>query len=249
MSLESLYDGVMGPRWGWEAAVAAGKVSGWGPLNKFGYNQATGETEEDIASAGGSLAWQAAAAAHDIKSSDAADTNDSGTGARTVQVWGLDANYDEQTEIVELDGTTDVATASTYIRLFRMKVLTAGSGATAAGTITADVSATVHATITIGDNQTNQVGWTVPNGKTAYITRLHLYSGVALAQCTFRLLARPLGGVWASKFSAKVTAGSSSPDLAGLWQFPEKTDLRIAGTSASGNIATSAAMLGVFGPE
>ena len=45
-----------------------------------------------------------------------------GTGARTVLIEGLDENYDIQSETVTMDGTTNVVTTNTYIRLFRMTV-------------------------------------------------------------------------------------------------------------------------------
>jgi len=231
-------------------SVASGHLAadGWGKLDKFGYNASVGTTEEDISVAGAVLAWEAAAAVHDIKSSDVNDTA-AGTGARTVQVWGLDGSYDEQTEVVSLDGTTDVPTVGEYIRLQRMAVLTAGSGGTAAGTITADVAATVHATIAIGDNQTQQCGWTVPNGAVLFLRRLLVTSSEPTKEATFRLLARPFGGVWQVKTVVLVVADSHTIDFGGLWTFPEKTDIRVACAADAATLQASAALLGVYGPE
>lgn len=40
MGLESIYDGVLGPRWELAMSAAAGDLAGWGALNKFGANAA-----------------------------------------------------------------------------------------------------------------------------------------------------------------------------------------------------------------
>ena len=109
---------------------------------------------------------------HDIVSTLAIDTNSAGIGARTVEIQGLDTNWDLQTETVNMNGTTNVATANSYRRIFRMKVVTAGTLGINAGkiTATAQTDATVTAVIQVGNNQTLMAIYTVPNGKTAYIT-------------------------------------------------------------------------------
>lgn len=110
---------------------------------------------------------------HDIVSTDANDDGSpAGTGAHTVEVQGLDTNWNPQTETVTLNGTTNVATANTYLRIFRMKVMACGSGGGNAGiiTATAQTDATVTAAIQAGNNQTLMAIYTVPNNMTAYIT-------------------------------------------------------------------------------
>lgn len=75
------------------------------------------------------------AVAMELVSSSANDTA-AGTGARTVQVIGLDGSYVPFTETVTLNGTTPVALANTSaIAINALKVLTAGSGGINAGTI------------------------------------------------------------------------------------------------------------------
>src|SRR5690348_8113527 len=78
-----------------------------------------------------------AARLHNIASSSANDTNTAGTGARQVTIQGLGAGGVVQTEVVSLNGLSNVPTANTYIMINLMYVSSVGSGGSNAGTITA----------------------------------------------------------------------------------------------------------------
>ena len=174
-------------------AVANGDVPTAQHINKFGHNDDV-DAAEDVWSRGGDWVAPTAARTHQIKSTDVDDTNTAGTGARTLRIWGLDASFLEQTEDLNLNGTTNVPTASTYTRIFRMKALTAGSTGTNEGTITAtaDTDATVTAEIDIGAGITHMAIWTVPDAQTFYITdafaSLNRQGATAGAQVEFELL-------------------------------------------------------------
>ena len=92
----------------YELQVAKGQIVGASSVNKFGANSNVGTTEETIWTNGGNITWPAAAFTAYIVSSDAADTS-AGTGARTVTVSGLDADYKDKTVSVTLNGTSTVA--------------------------------------------------------------------------------------------------------------------------------------------
>jgi len=77
-----------------------------------------------------------------VLSSSVLDTS-AGTGARTINVMGLDANYVLQSEIVTLNGVTPVNTVNTFIRVHSASIQTAGSGGVNAGTITVRQTTTV----------------------------------------------------------------------------------------------------------
>ena len=123
--------------------IAAGNVPGYSTMQKFGHNDDidTGTVPETIWTQGGLWVPPTAARTHQITSTDVADDyntpSSGGTGARTLRIWGLDANFVEQTEDINLNGTANVATANTYTRIFRMMVLTAGSNKKNVGDITA----------------------------------------------------------------------------------------------------------------
>lgn len=82
----------------------------------------------------GTYAQITSAVAMEVVSNSANDTA-AGTGARTVVVQYLDANYAVVNETVTLNGTTPVALSSTAISVNSAYVATAGSGLKNAGAI------------------------------------------------------------------------------------------------------------------
>ncbi len=153
--------------------IAAGLLPGYVGVNKFGRNpDVDTAAAEDVWDGGGIWVAPTAARIHDIVSTS---TDDDGvnapgsTGAQTIRVFGLTSwSTAEVSEDITLDGTTNVATANSYVIIHRMQVLTAGSGRTNAGdiTATAQTDATVTAQITGGEGQTLMAIYGVPSGKT-----------------------------------------------------------------------------------
>lgn len=236
------------------AEVALGNVHGYSSINKFGHNPAAGTSAEDVWAAGGTYAfYPTTAQAMEVVSTsveddpEKADTNP-GTGAWTVQVYGLDSDWVEQTETVTLNGTGVVALANTYIRMYRAIVLTAGTGETNAGNIIVRIASAgaTGAYIAAGDGQTQQAIYTVPAGKQALFTKGY----VAMTDddkngtiCTFQWKARPNNGAtgaWQTKGQASlINIGSSG------WQYeygipagplPAKTDIRIEMSSSEAEV-------------
>lgn len=161
--------------------VANGEITGLSLNQAFGCNPNVGTTFSVI-SADGVYRMPETAQALEIVSSDANDTS-AGTGARTVLILGLDANFDQQVETVTMNGTTPVALANTYIRLTRAVV-------SSSGTYTQDTTGAHAGVITIretgaGDTwasiqndgyptgNTSMAAFTVPNGFTAQIYGAH----------------------------------------------------------------------------
>jgi hypothetical protein len=95
------------------------------------------------------------------------DGNPVGAGAHVVQVFGLDANWALQDELVTLEGASAASTANDYLRIFRMRVTQAATGATNVGIISATGadSSNVIARILAGQGQTQMAIYTVPAGK------------------------------------------------------------------------------------
>ena len=119
--------------------------------------------------------------------------NPTSTGASILHIYGLDANMEEQEEFVVLNGTNNVATANTYYRINRMHIDGAASRTvTNVGDIsaTAQTDATITAQINAGNGQTGTTVYTVPKGKTAFITNVYanLVRGKsAVASMTLRI--------------------------------------------------------------
>jgi hypothetical protein len=213
---------------------------------KFGYNDVVGSTEETVWSQGGIYSYPASATVMTVSSSSANDTA-AGTGARTVQVYGLDANYNEIDELITLNGQTAVSTTKSYLRAFRMIVQSAGSGGVNAGiiymgtgTVTAGVPANKYALVDgFGDNQTMMLVYTIPAGFTAYMTQNNIstaFGGNTKATLNCRLVARPFGQVFQSKERITIVDGTHSQIYTYPLVFTEKTDLEYRAKSSSGAV-------------
>jgi hypothetical protein len=183
--------------------IALGLLTGKTNLNKFGYNGAVGAVEEPVWDGSAAYTWQTSAQALEILSSDDEDASGGvggDTGAQTVQIYGLDSNWDEQNETITLKGQTAVDLNNTYIRVSRMIVRSAGSAGKNLGTLTLrlDGGGVTQAIIAIGRNQTLMAMWTVPNGKTFYLTEF--FGSVSVNKTTeFILKVRPLNEVFQTK--------------------------------------------------
>jgi hypothetical protein len=238
-----------------ELQVARGQVDGHKALFKFGINGDVGTSVETVWAQGGIYVYPASATVMKISSSSADDAA-AGTGARTISIAGLDANYNEISETVILDGQTAVNTVNSYLRISRMFVVTAGSGATAAGTIyagtgtvTSGVPATVYGMIALGANQTQMAFWTVPAGYTLYLTGLFYTSAntTANAWTNFQLIQRPLGGVFRQQSSSRVPGnGDFVIDLHTPIAFAEKTDIEVRAVASTSPSNVSAEFEGIY---
>jgi len=153
--------------------IAAGVIPGTAYRLGLGNNPSidTNSTPEDVWSGGGLYPWMAAASSLEIVSDSAADAA-AGTGMRTVQIQGLDANYVELNQTVTLNGTTPVAVPQQLLRINRCLIQTAGSGGTNAGTVVVRVAGggTTYAHIPVGFGSTRSSNFTTPAGKTLFIT-------------------------------------------------------------------------------
>jgi len=188
------------------------------------------------------------AIAMEIVSDNVQDINTSGTGAWQVKVYGLGAGYIEQSETVDLNGTTAVDLASTYLRINHLVVVATGSGGFTAGTITlrADGAGTAYSNIVAGDNLSRQGLFTVPADKTALI--LSWAGGVIGKESEIQLLANhdPMStnGMQDAfvEHDARISKDTSQFVRYVLpIKIPEKTDIKIRGqvTSGTAGIATT----------
>ena len=107
----------------------------------------------------------------DVVSADAAD-DDGSTGATAVRVTYLDDNFNQYTQDVTMNGTTEVEMTEQNISFIqKAEVISSGTGLAAAGAITiADVTGGgVHALIDAGSKESGNCTWKVPAGHTGYV--------------------------------------------------------------------------------
>ena len=253
--------GADGVNMGFQEAAALGLINGVSNIKKFG-TVLFGSTGEEY------TVWAAAENGFEIKpyptaaisvdvSSESANDTLAGTGARKVTIYGLDANYVDVSETVELAGQTRVSTTQTFLRIFRANVTEVGSGGMNEGNIwvyddteTSVISgvpqtdALKEGLILAGAGQTQKAFYTVPAG---YVYLLHDAEGIlttskanASIRITMQMRLYNENSTnnyesWRDVALGGLDAnGSSMATLKSdvLQYFPEKTDIRILAESS-----------------
>jgi len=238
--------------------VVKGNVSGHSAVLIRGHNpnQSAASGFVDIAEFG-SITYLAAAETMNIASTSAADAA-AGTGARTVLVQGVDNTGAALEEVVAMNGTTNVLTVGSYLRVNSIVALTAGSGGFNAGNITATASAagTVQDEMDAGEGVSQSSHYTVPLGKTLNLLRIELnaarISGGGTPELEFQLLARPGGdgAAWQQLFD-KTLDTSVVDELDVELAFPEatpiaRTDLRLRSDTDTNNTECRIRLYGIL---
>ena len=154
--------------------IARTQIMGHSNVNIFGYNAAQTTTQRAVwENAGTDYVFPVSAQVMNLVSTNAADT-------ASILITGLDANRNNQTETLILNGTTVVPTVKSYLRINNISV-TAGSATNPAGTITLKNTAGTPNTITYaqinaGVGQSQMSIYSVPNGYIFYLTRIDAFS-------------------------------------------------------------------------
>ena len=220
---------------------AALGLNGLSAINKFGYVDGVTATEETIWSEGGIYVYPSTAVAMTASSDN---TNDAlaGTGAKRIEVQGLDANWDEVTAIVEMDGQNGVTITPNLIRVNRVRVLddqnALGNIYVGVGAIATGKPATVYSKVDVGENQTLQTVYSVARRKKALLYLLGA-SSAKNEEITVSLKARAFGGVFQTK--GKIDIYQDAPSR--LYPAPrvadEKTDIemRAIGTAVAAKVS------------
>jgi len=166
--------------------VSRGKIAGISGVNKFGRstdvdNGVKTDIWDRANAADAQPIWVAPTSAviHNIVSSSASDDGSPpGTGARTIEVFGLtDFDTKEVSETITLNGITNVPTVNSYVVIHRMEVLTKGATNVNVGTITATGVGggnPITAQINIGEGQTLMAIYAIPSVQIAFMTNFYL---------------------------------------------------------------------------
>ena len=153
--------------------LAMGEIDGTIPVIIFGVNESSqSNVQEDM--------WQGDETNYTYPSTAdithiSQETDEVGMRGANIQVRGLDVNWAEVTQTAVLDGTdttTIVALGTPLIRIFKMSVFSNFQATerimahNAGNTITYDV-------IAAGTNESQLTMYTIPAGKTGYMTSYH----------------------------------------------------------------------------
>jgi hypothetical protein len=226
-----------------ELQVARGQITGHRSVVVFGYNPDVDQTRVTVWPHTGVIPFPAAALQMKVSSSSTDDTA-AGTGARTVYLEGLDANHREISEIVTLNGQTEVLTTQSFLHINDAYVASAGSGNSAAGdiyfgtgTVTAGVPATVYDLIKFDYNRRITGSYTIPAGYTAYLVQGLFSAGQAggSSQVVGRLLR--IGGDNIRRAVAITTVNNGVADYTFEYpvSIPEKVTVEAVASGSSNN--------------
>ena len=231
-----------------ELQVARGQIAWHYPLFKFGNNPTVGDSLETIWSEGGLYSYLTSATVLAPVPAEVSFVEELET-LRTVQLYGLDGDYNEINEIVTLNGQTEVNTTQLFLRINRLIVRSAGSGGVNAGviyagtgTVTTGVPANIYASINgvTGSNQSLMALWTVPANYTGYMLQYDVSNGTTSntpAVCKLILSVRPFGEVFQSKDVKSLTTGMHIEENFAIPQkFTEKSDIEVRAISSSGSV-------------
>ena len=223
--------------------VARGLVTGHNIITRNGFNPDVSQnTETSIWVEGGIYphgTWTTAQKLYVISTS-AADTGQS------ILIEGLDSNYNLQSETVTTSGTTAIATQYNYIRIHTARVTSASNNSANAGEITFRLTSgtgTVVAHIRAGFGITKLSQYTVPAGKTAYVTygsTTQFRGGSGNIGGQIRMMVRPYGGAFQLVYIAEVVNGQYRDEFTAPLVIPAKADIDIRCVADANNTAFGA---------
>jgi hypothetical protein len=249
MATQNFYASGLNPDPGF-LAICRGLLEGFKPIIRNGVNpDIDSGAAESIWDQGGLYVFPPSATVMQVSSTSANDTS-AGTGARTVLVSGLDADYLPITETVTLSGQTQVATVAQFLRIHGIVTATAGSLGQNAGDVYVGTGAAVggvppavYSRARPGWNASQQIQYTVPAGNTAYIVNTFTSAtGSALNQSTLISLRRRFFDSGLFVRSGSVVAGGQAVDSTGnlYTRVPEKTDIDAVCETTDNNVIVAA---------
>jgi len=230
--------------------IANGDVDGYAAIHKFGRNPNVGNAPETVWMHGGKYQYLAVDSPSTLYAYSA-DSEDSasGDGARTITILGLDNNFNEIEETVTVGGA---ATTLEFLRVYRAFVATAGvtttnegnvlisTGAGGTGTVLADIG-TIGSGTTFGLGQTQLSLYTIPAGKTGYLTTWNVGCAPMNNKATVLLNSRELDGdtPFRTKDIVDLVGGYHTQNYSTPLRFPEKTDIEVVAAADTSTIISS----------
>ncbi len=189
--------------------IAAGAEGSWSGIIKYGRNADVDQADdpETIWALGGIfpgqhstfVLWPDDSTVSIISSSSDDDT--SGTGGKSITIYGVDSLFARISERISLGGTDAVELANAYRMIYRAVVDTAGSGLTNAGNlyIASEVGNQPDTLMVIlaGDAQSMTTVFPIAAGETGFLYSWGVSNITASADITAELMIfNVLGNVW-----------------------------------------------------
>lgn len=179
----------------YEVDVAEGNITNHSAFFRIGYVSAMANTSADMWALGATVPTvpfpASSGAGFAVVSASTLDSS-AGTGIRTVTVDYLDLNWAEQTTTVTLSTAAGGSTAGATdaIRINSIRANTAGTLGKAAGAVSVcatSASTQIYRQISAGETRGRTAMFTVPSGKTLYLTDINGGVGAGAAGSWARL--------------------------------------------------------------
>ena len=173
------------------------------------------------------------------------------TGAQVWKVDYLDANYNPYTEIGVFDGNATVATVGTMWRINSFRVIATGTGNKPVGNLTLDnAGGIVYSYITLGFTRARNTIYTVPAGKTLFIsswTAGYAYAQNSTHYCRIYTKANVepstgfnTGSLFFPYTEIVMSNNSLTREFELPMKLPAKTDIKVSALADFAGIVTSA---------
>jgi len=227
-------------------SVARGDTANWKMVNKYGRNHDvdTNSVPEDIWGNGG--IWQPLPSPQKVTVVSTRELDSaSGPGARSVKIIGLNALWQEQIELLPLDGLTHVTSVNEFIRIHQVSVNTCGSLGANVGVITVlgSVNISMQSFIDANYGESASSFYTIPEGVTGFMTNLwvSMNQSTASANATVGLFVRVKADLSDSPlnlkhvYHASSCCGIAKRDFKPYLVISEKTDIILKALGVSNN--------------
>ena len=229
--------------------IAAGQLAGYSSVEKFGRNPNVATNIETVWEHGGIYEYLTTASQIFIYSASS-DDGVGQIGAIKVTVQGLDENYNIISEELTVNGA---GSTLTFFRVYRAFITDAGSSgynkghliistqSSGAGIVLADIGGDGTGANFVGYGQTMLALYTVPAGKTAYVTQWTIGNGNYNSSCSAFLRSRvPFNGfVMTTSDTMAVSGGFHVKNYSIPLKFVEKSDIEIQAFNGGGTIVSS----------
>ena len=206
--------------------IARGLVRGAVPISKFGYNPAIPNNGLETVWDGSNVYTYSSTPAVATVTSDDADDN-----GGTVEVEGLDTNYNQVTETLTIGGAPG---SILFRRVFRATLLTANTGTVNIGAVTVTVNSIAVAIISEARGQTLMAIYTIPAGYTGYLLQLDTGCKKDLEhEISLVVRSEVAGSAWQTKSFLTTRGGFTEKEFKLPVSIPEKYDVEVQARSSA----------------
>ena len=218
--------------------VARSQIYGHQQVNIFGYQSAVGNTKIPVWENATVYTYITNASTLTLVSTSASDDT-----VAKVLISGLDSNFNQISETLQMNGVTGVTTLNSYYRVNSLVLISAGTGQTTnVGVITLKQSSNVIAQINAGIGKSQSTVYTVPAGYSFYLdlaevnssnsytsSNIVTYSVQAINNLTgvkFVVLQQPFVSIYTANRSSEPFIYTEKTDI--QWQLVTSTATTIA---------------------